>query len=107
MAESNPFGTLRADLSGRGDLQSREAQQIVGSTDQVGSELGLGLSDEARLAQSTHGLHPAEDFLDALPFPLAHGIARMARGPCIEAQRGATLDSSDVRPPAVRPVWRR
>ena len=36
------------------------------------------------LAQAADGLHPPEDLLHELPFPLTHVIARMPRGPAID-----------------------
>lgn len=32
------------------------------------------------LAQQPNGLHPAKDLFHTCPFPLTHGVARMARG---------------------------
>jgi hypothetical protein len=40
------------------------------------------------LAESTDGLHPAEDFFDAFAHTLADVVARVPRGPSVQ---GATL----------------
>ena len=75
MAKSTSFCVQRADSSRCEHLQSRDPQKVVRGTNQAGGELGLGLSDETGLPQSTDGLHPAEDLLDAFALSLAHDVA--------------------------------
>ena len=44
------------------------------------------------LAQAADGLHPPEDLLHELPFPLTHVIARMPRGPAIDRAPAGRLE---------------
>jgi len=97
LVKSTLLLSLPTDLSGWGELQSRDAQQIVGGANHISGELRLDLSDEAGFSESTYGLHPAKDFLEALSRLLAHGIALTARGACIQPRRNVILDLSDVR----------
>ena len=75
----------------RGRLQSRHSQKVVSGADQVGGHLRFGLPDEACLSQSTYGLHPAEDLLDAFALSLADGVAAVPGSACIEARCDALV----------------
>jgi hypothetical protein len=44
------------------------------------------------LSQNTHRLHPAKDFFDAFPFPLADFIAFMPRRTSVDRATTRTLD---------------
>jgi hypothetical protein len=50
-----------------------------------------------RLSQKSHGLQPAKDFLDALPFPLTDRVSSMPRGAFINSTRSVFGVLSHVR----------
>ena len=61
--------------------QFRHPYEVVGRCDEVGPEVVAFDPSVARLAKSADCLHPAEDLLDALPFPLAERVARIVVPP--------------------------
>ena len=87
---------LRRKTGATGGLRSRACQLQVPQPDQVirrggEGELPIHEGDAAmpELAQAADGLHPPEDLLHELPFPLTDVIARMRRvvRPSIALQR--------------------
>ena len=71
------FGPLWTQLP-CGWPQSAHAQQVVSGGNDVGVDLHAFEAAHHRAAQSTVGLHPAEDLLDALSLSLADVVALMA-----------------------------
>ena len=94
----------RTDLSRR-RRQSTQPQQVVGSADQVGGQLGTLDPVEAGFAEAPDHLHPAEDLLDAFALPLAHRVGGVAGGAGIEPRRATAFDARNVRhdAPAAQP----
>lgn len=86
----------RTELSRRG-IQPADAQQVVGGAGEIRQQLGPLDAPDAGLAQAAHGLHPAEDFFDALAFSLAQDVALVPGGAGIEARGLSTVDPGDVR----------
>lgn len=88
------------DSSRRG-TQPADAQQVVGGAGEMRQQLGALDAPNASLAQATHGLHPAEDFLNALAFTLAQGVALVPGDAGIEARGLSAFDPGYVRDAAV------
>lgn len=80
-----------------GRLQSREAQQVVGSAEQMSVQLHAGDAAEACATQTAVALHPAEDLLDPLALLLTDPVVRMPCGASVQSRRGSVLDLRDVR----------
>src|SRR6266511_6090731 len=74
-----PMNLRRTHLSGQ-RLQTREPQQVVRRTDEVGVQLHAAKTAYQSTAQPTIGFHPAEDLFDALAFALAHRVTGVTRG---------------------------
>ena len=82
----------RTDSSRRG-TQTTDAQQVIGGAGEVGQLLGTCDALDAGLAQTVHGLHPAEDFLDPFAFALTHPVAVVPGGVIVETGGLAVLRS--------------
>src|SRR5258708_23173179 len=80
----------------RGGLQSTHSKQVVGRAHEVGVQLHPRETASERAAQATIGLHPAEDFLDALSLSLTDGVSGMTGGARIEPRGVAAFDSCNV-----------
>src|SRR6202034_3530010 len=77
--------------------QSTQPQQVVGGADEVRVQLHSGDAAEARAAQATPALHPAENLFDPLALSLADPVARMPSRASIQPRGVAPLDLGDVR----------
>src|SRR5713226_6695415 len=93
--QNTHFRDLWTYLS-RGGSQPTHAQQVVGRAYEVGVQLHPRETASERAAQAAIGLHPAEDFLDALSLSLTDGVSGMTGGARIEPRGRAAFDSGDV-----------
>src|SRR5688500_2671666 len=64
--------------------QRAQADQVVGGRCEGDDPVDERTAAMAELAQAAHGLQPAEDLLNQLPFPLAGRVARMPRRPLVD-----------------------
>ena len=100
---SSVAGLARSGGSGSGGLASMdafeatEADQVVGGADEIAREGGAVEPSEAGSTEAADGLHPAEDLLDALPDPLADGVAGVAGGPAVDGAPASAGGLGDVR----------
>ena len=76
---------MNSGVSCGGRHQSRDSEQIVGGSDQIGVHLHPFTASVASFAQTTDGLHPTERLLDAFTEPLAERVTRMTGGAGIES----------------------
>src|ERR1700681_369869 len=76
-------------------LQRAHADQVIRRRREEKLPIHAGTPAMPELAESTDGLHPAEDFFDAFAHTLADGVARVPRGPSV--QRATLLRERDVR----------
>src|ERR1700682_3664326 len=86
---------LRTYLS-RGGPQPTHAEQVVGRAYDIGVQLHPREPASQRAAQAAIGLHPAEDFLDALSLCLTDRVSGMTGGARIEPRGLAAFDSGNV-----------
>ena len=77
--------------------KTRQPQQVVRRTDEVGVQLHAAKAAYQGAAQPAVGFYPAEDFFDALALALAHGIAIVPRGAAIQSGGLATINHREVR----------
>jgi hypothetical protein len=57
---------------------------MVRGGNEVSGELRADQASESRLPEARDGLRPAENLLDALADPLAHGVAVVSCGPGVD-----------------------
>src|SRR5260221_8163806 len=93
--QNTHFRDLRTQLS-RSGSQPTHSQQVVGRAHEVGVQLHPRETTSERAAQAAVGLHPAEDFLDALSLSLTDGVSGMTRRARIEPRGRAAFDSGNV-----------
>src|ERR1039457_6531375 len=80
-----------------GGRQATEAQQVVGSADQMRVQLHASDAAHAHAAQAAVGFHPAEDFFNPLALSLTDPVAGVPGGTRIQSGRLAVLE--------LRKVW--
>src|SRR5215207_3660881 len=99
-SEAARGGLLGAGRSGCGlrGNQSDHSYQVVGGRHQIARQLGPRQAAIARAAESTYGLHPAKDLLDARADALADDVSHVTRR--------APIDRAAPTASVLGDVWR-
>src|SRR5262249_1253123 len=85
--------------SSRGRSQVPDADQVVNGQAEDEHPAHAAGPAVSSLAQEPDGFEPAQDFLDALAFPLTHSVAVVARGAPIDRTRSMRRVLGYVRRP--------
>ena len=98
--DSWSIGILKRHLSWDRS-QSTEAQQLVGSADEVGVQLDASDAAKASATKPAPALHPTKDIFNASALSLTDPVTGVPSGAPIRPRCASALDLRQVRPMSV------